>query len=90
MYYTPLLTYAEAVKKSRAPPSVPRALPTMPYAMRNAPRRDMPRPALSTSSATSSNRSTISGRHQSKRCHKCHTLGHIRQECPNWRKSCHY
>jgi hypothetical protein len=83
MYYTPLLTYAEAVKKSRAPP-------TMPRAMRNAPHRDMPRPALSTSSTTSSDRSTISGRHRSKRCHKCHTLGHIRQECPNWRKSRHY
>jgi hypothetical protein len=83
MYYTPLLTYAEAVKKSRAPP-------TMPRAMHNAPRRDMPRPVLSTLSITSSDCSTISGRHRSKRCHKCHTLGHIRQECPNWHKSCHY
>jgi hypothetical protein len=83
MYYTPLLTYAEAVKKSRAPP-------TMPRAMRNAPRRDMPRPALSTSSTTSSDCSTISGRHRSKCCYKCHTLGHIRQKCPNWRKSRRY
>src|SRR5437879_2805739 len=58
MYYTPLLTYAEAVKKSHAPP-------TMPHAMRNVPRRDMPRPALSASSTTSSNCSTISGRHRS-------------------------
>jgi hypothetical protein len=90
MYYTPLLTYAEAVKKSHAPPSVPRAPPTMPRAMLNVLRCDMPRPALSTSSTTSSDRSTISGRHRSKRCHKCHTLRHIRQECPNWRKSRHY
>src|SRR5437588_1653677 len=79
MYYTPLLTYAEAVKKSCAPPS-------MPHAMCNMPRRDMPRPALSTLSNTSSDRSTISGRHRSKHCHKCHLLGHIRKECPNWRK----
>src|SRR5437879_5779347 len=83
MYHTPFLTYAEAVKKSRAPPSAPRAI-------RNTPRRDMPRPVLSASSNTSSNRSTISGRHRSKRCHKCHLIGHIRQECPNWRKSRHY
>jgi hypothetical protein len=83
MYYTPLLTYAEAVKKSRAPPTKPRA-------MHNTPRRDMPHPALSASSTTSSDRSTISGRHRSKRCHKCRTLGHIRQECPNWCKSRHY
>jgi hypothetical protein len=90
MYYTPLLTYAEAVKKSRAPPSAPHTPPTMPCAMRNALCHDMPRPTLSTSSTTSSDRSTISGRHRSKRCHKCHTLGHIRQECPNWCKSRHY
>jgi hypothetical protein len=90
MYYTPLLTYAEAVKKSCAPPSMPHALPTMLHAMRYAPCCDMPRPALSTLSTTSSNRSTISGRYRSKCCHKCHTLGHIRQECPNWRKSYHY
>jgi hypothetical protein len=63
MYYTLLLTYAEAVKKSRAPPFVPRALPTMPCAMRNTPCRDMPRPMLSALSTTLSNRSTISGRH---------------------------
>jgi hypothetical protein len=90
MYYTPLLTYAEAVKKSCAPPSVPRALPTMPCAMCNVPRHDMPRPALSTLSTTSSDCSTISGRHRSKCCHKCHILGHIRQECPNWHKSRRY
>jgi hypothetical protein len=29
MYYTLLLTYAEAVKKSRTPPSAPCAPPTM-------------------------------------------------------------
>src|SRR5437588_12514547 len=46
MYYTPLLTYAEAVKKSCAPP-------TMPRAMRNVLRRDMPRPTPSTLSTTS-------------------------------------
>jgi hypothetical protein len=90
MYYTLLLTYAEAVKKSHAPPPAPRALPTMPHAMCNTPCCDMPHPTLSTSSTTSSNHSTISGRHRSKRCHKCHALGHIRQECPNWRKSRHY
>jgi hypothetical protein len=90
MYYTLLLTYAEAVKKSRAPPSTPRAPPTMLHAMRNVPCHDMPRPTLSTSSTTLSDHSTISGRHRSKRCHKCHLLGHIRQECPNWRKSHHY
>jgi hypothetical protein len=90
MYYTPLLIYAEAVKKSRTLPSAPRALPTMPHAMCNAPRRDMPHPVLSTLSTTLSNRFTISRRHRSKCCHKCHTLGHIRQECPNWCKSCHY
>jgi hypothetical protein len=90
MYYTPLLTYAEAVKKSHAPPSMPHAPPTMPCTMRNVPHRDMPRPALSTSSTTSSNHSTISGRHRSKHCHKCHILRHIRQECPNWHKSRHY
>jgi hypothetical protein len=54
------------------------------------PCHDMPCPALSTSSTTLSDRSTISGRYRSKHCHKCHTLGHIRQECPNWRKSYHY
>jgi hypothetical protein len=90
MYYTPLLTYAEAVKKSHTPPSVPCALPTMPCAMHNAPCHDMPRPALSTSSTTSSDCSTISRRHRSKCCHKCHILRHIRQECPNWRKSRRY
>src|SRR5437879_5003396 len=36
-YYTPLLTYAEAVKKSHTPPSMPHAPPTMPHAMRYAP-----------------------------------------------------
>jgi hypothetical protein len=90
MYYTPLLIYAEAVKKSRAPPSTPHAPPTMPRAMLNVLCHDMPRPALSTSSTTLSNCSTISGRHRSKRCHKCHILGHIRQECPNWHKSRRY
>jgi hypothetical protein len=90
MYYTLLLTYAEAVKKSRTPPSMPHTPPTMPCAMRYAPRHDMPHPALSTSSTTSSDRSTISRRHRSKRCHKCHILGHIRQECPNWHKSRRY
>jgi hypothetical protein len=90
MHYTPFLTYAEAVKKSHAPPSAPCTPPTMPCTMRNVPCRDMPRPMLSTSSTTSSNHSTISGRHRSKRCHKCHLLGHIRQKCPNWRKSRHY
>jgi hypothetical protein len=90
MYYTLLLTYAEAVKKSCAPPSVPCAPPTMLHAMCNAPRHDMPHPVLSISSTTSSDRSTISGRHQSKCCHKCHVLRHIRQECPNWCKSHHY
>jgi hypothetical protein len=83
MYYTPLLIYAKAVKKSHALPSAPRTLPTMPRTMCNALHHDMPRPMLSTSSTTSSDHSTISRRHQSKRCHKCHTLGHIRQECPN-------
>jgi hypothetical protein len=63
MYYTPLLTYAEAVKKSCAPPSAPRTPPTMPRAMCNAPCRDMPHPMLSTSSTTSSDHSTISRRH---------------------------
>jgi hypothetical protein len=87
MYYTLLLTYAEAVKKSHAPPSAPHALPTMPCAMHNVLHCDMPRPVLSTLSTTSSDCSTISGRHQSKCCHKCHVLRHIRQECPNWRKS---
>jgi hypothetical protein len=90
MYYTLLLTYAEAVKKSRALPSAPYALPTMPRAMCYAPRHDTPCPMLSTSSTTSSDRSTISRRHRSKCCHKCHILGHIRQKCPNWRKSCCY
>ena len=90
MYYTLLLTYAEAVKKSCALPSVPHAPPTMPRAMRYALHRDMPHPALFTSSTTLSDHSTISGRHRSKCCHKCHILGHIRQECPNWRKSRHY
>jgi hypothetical protein len=90
MYYTPLLTYAEAVKKSHAPPSAPHTPPTMPYAMCYALHCDMPHPALSTSSTTSSDCSTISRRHRSKRCHKCRTLGHIWQECPNWCKSCHY
>jgi hypothetical protein len=90
MYYTPLLTYAEAVKKSCAPPSTPHVLPTMLHAMCYTPCHDTPRPTLSTSSTTSSDRSTISGRHHSKHCHKCHILGHIRQECPNWRKSCRY
>jgi hypothetical protein len=90
MYYTLLLTYAEAVKKSRAPPSVPHAPPTMLRAIRNMLRCDMPRPMLSASSTTSSDHSTISRRHRSKRCHKCHTLGHIRQECLNWCKSHHY
>ena len=87
IYYTLLLTYAEAVKKSHAPPSAPSAPPTMPHAMRNALRRDMPRPVLSTSSTTSSDHSTISRRYHSKRCHKCHILRYIRQECPNWCKS---
>jgi hypothetical protein len=88
--YTPLLTYAEAVKKSHALPSTPHAPPTMPHAMHYAPYHDTPHPTLSTLSATSSNCSTISGRHHSKHCHKCHILGHIRQECLNWRKSHHY
>jgi hypothetical protein len=90
MYYTPLLTYAEAVKKSRTPPFVPRAPLTMLCAMCYMPCHDMPHPALSTSSTTSSDCSTISGRHRSTRCHKCHVLRHIRQECPNWHKSRHY
>jgi hypothetical protein len=90
MYYTLLLTYAEAVKKSHAPPSIPHAPPTMLHTMRYAPCHDIPHPVLSTSSATLSDRSTISGRHCSKCCHKCCTLRHIRQECPNWCKSCHY
>jgi hypothetical protein len=90
MYYTPLLTYAEAVKKSCAPPSAPRVPPTMPRAMCNMLCHDMPCPMLSILSTTSSDRSTISGRHRSKHCHKCHVLGHIRQECPNWHKSRHY
>jgi hypothetical protein len=63
MYYTLLLTYAKAVKKSRAPPSVPCVPPTVPCAMRHVPRHDMPRPVLSTSSTTLSDCSTISGRH---------------------------
>jgi hypothetical protein len=86
MYYTPLLTYAEAVKKSRALPSTPCAPPTMPCAMRYALHHDMPCPVLSISSATSSDHSTISRRHHSKHCHKCHILRHIRQECSNWCK----
>jgi hypothetical protein len=90
MYYTPLLTYAEAVKKSHALPSAPCAPPTMPCAICYTLHHDTPCPALSTSSATLSNHSTISGRHHSKHCHKCHTLGHIRQKCPNWHKSHHY
>jgi hypothetical protein len=87
MYYTLLLTYAEAVKKFYAPPSAPCTSPTMPRAMRYAPRHDMPCPMLSTSSATSSDCSTISGRYCSKHCHKCRKLGHIRQERPYWHKS---
>jgi hypothetical protein len=83
MYYTLLLTYAKAVKKSHA-------LPTMPYAMRYALHRNAPCPMLSTSSATSSNHSTISRRHCSKHCHKCRKLRYIRQECPYWCKSCHF
>jgi hypothetical protein len=90
IYYTPLLTYAKAVKKSCVPPSTPRAPPTMLYAMHYALCCDAPCPTLSTSSATSSDHSTISGRHRSKHCYKCHILEHIRQECPNWRKSRHY
>jgi hypothetical protein len=89
-YYTPLLTYAEAVKKSHALPYMPYAPSTMPCVMRYALCYDMPCPTLSTSSATSSNHSTISGRYCFKCCHKCHTLGHIRQKCPNWRKSRRY
>jgi hypothetical protein len=58
--------------------------------MHYAPHHDTPCPTLSTSSATSSDCSTISRRHRSKCCHKCHTLGHIRQECPNWCKSHRY
>jgi hypothetical protein len=69
---------------------VPHAPPTMPCAMRYAPHRDTPCPALSTLSTTSSDCSTISGRHHSKCCHKCHILRHIRQKCPNWRKSHRY
>src|SRR5437588_1761843 len=42
MYYTLLLTYAEAVKKSHTPPSAPHAPPTIPRIMCNTPRRDMP------------------------------------------------
>jgi hypothetical protein len=90
MYYTLLLIYAEAVKKSHTPPFTPHALPTMLHTMCYALRHDTPCPTLSTSSATSSDHSTISGRHCSKCCHKCCTLRHIRQECPNWHKSCHY
>jgi hypothetical protein len=90
MYYTPLLTYAEAVKKSHALPSAPHTPPTMPRVMHYALHRDTPRPMLSTSSATSSDHSTISRRHCSKCCHKCHILRHIRQECPNWCKSHRY
>jgi hypothetical protein len=78
MYYTLLLTYAEAVKKSCILPSTPHAPPTMPYAMCYAPHHDMPYPMLSTSSTTSSDHSTISRRHHSKHCHKCHKLRHIR------------
>jgi hypothetical protein len=77
MYYTLLLTYAEAVKKSHTPPSTPHAPPTMLHTMRYTPHHDTPCPALSTSSTTSSNCSTISRRHRSKCCHKCHVLGHI-------------
>jgi hypothetical protein len=88
--YTPLLTYAKAVKKSCAPPSMPCTPPTMPCAMHYAPRHDTPCPTLSTSSATLSDHSTISRRYHSKRCHKCCTLRHIRQECPNWHKSHRY
>jgi hypothetical protein len=69
---------------------MPCASPTMLCTMRYAPCHDTSRPTLSTLSATSSDHSTISRRHCSKRCHKCHTLRHIRQECPNWCKSCHY
>jgi hypothetical protein len=90
MYYTPLLTYAEAVKKSHASPATPHAPPSVPRAMCYMPRCDMPHPALSTLSTTLSNCSTISRRHRSKCCHKCHTLRHIRQECPNWCKSHRY
>jgi hypothetical protein len=91
-YTTSLISFSPPASActSRAPPSMPHALPTMLRAMCNMLCRDMPCPTLSTSSTTSSDRSTISRRHQSKRCHKCHTLGHIRQECPNWHKSCHY
>jgi hypothetical protein len=63
MYYTLLLTYAEAVKKSRALPSAPRAPPIMPHIMRYAPRCDTPHPTLSTLSTTLSDCSTISRRH---------------------------
>jgi hypothetical protein len=90
MYYTLLLTYAEAVKKSHVLPSMPHAPPIMLHAIHYALHHDMPRPALSTLSATSSNCSTISRRHCSKHYHKCRMLGHIWQKCPNWRKSCCY
>jgi hypothetical protein len=90
IYYTPLLTYAKAVKKSYTPPSTPHAPPTMPCAMRYTPRYDMPHPVLFTLSTISSDCSIISRRHCSKHCHKCCTLGHIRQECPNWCKLCCY
>jgi hypothetical protein len=77
MYYTLLLTYAEAVKKSHALPSMPHAPPTMPRTMCYAPHRDMLHPVLSTSSTTLSDCSTISRRYHSKCCHKCHNLRHI-------------
>jgi hypothetical protein len=69
---------------------VPCAPSIMLHAMHYAPHCDTPRPVLSTSSATLSNCSTISRRHCSKCCHKCCTLGHIRQKCPNWHKSRHH
>jgi hypothetical protein len=90
MYYTLLLTYAEAVKKSYTLPSAPCAPSTMLCTMHYALHHDTPCPMLFTSSATSSDCSTISRRHRSKHGHKCYKLRHIRQECLYWCKSHHF
>jgi hypothetical protein len=82
--HPPYLSYAEALKKSTRDYS---------SAPRPATRREMPRPAFSaTSSTTSSSHSSRSfcGSHKTKCCHKCQKMGHIRKECPNKRRQVHF
>jgi hypothetical protein len=71
------LSYAEALKKSTCDYS---------SAPRPATRHEMPRPAFSaTSSTTSSSCSSRSfcGSHKTKHCHKCQKMRHIHKECPD-------